>query len=478
MGNQESIPNNQYQVKKVKKIKPKFNETMQNYNTNTINNNTYSTNTHTNTNVKTKTKTINHPKEKKYEVYIDNTPNNNQYREKKSEKIHMNNAIVERSMFNNLPQKLDTIINPYPQNSNYDCIEPKKNLDNVKFTPFNFNDEVDKFKQGLSKEQQEFEENERKRREHFNKSHKEKEDYLNSQIRHFEENYNPWEILGLEYNDLDLNNIRKAYKKNALKYHPDRAGKKYEDKFQLITQSYVYLLKKAEESDYLNIKINKKVEKTSYEDDINDSSRENIYVSKDKFDINQFNTIFEKYKLPSTFDKGYSDLMNKSDNTHNESNNDSIFGTNFNNDIFNAHFDKKKSKKQSNALIEYQEPSALETSLSNFNQSMLGIDDVDDFGAINSGGLSYTDYKKAHIDETMLIDVNKVKYKSYKSVEQLENDRSNVSFTLSPEDKRRQEMMQRKLEEDDNFRMQQQRRHDDMIQSQYKKINQRLIVHK
>jgi hypothetical protein len=168
--------------------------------------------------------------------------------------------------------------------------------------------------------------------------------------------------------------------------------------------------------------------------------------------------------------------MNKSDIS--DSKEDSIFGTNFNNDIFNAHFDKKKSKKQSNSLIEYQEPIALETSLSNFNQSMLGIDDVDDFGAINSGGLSYTDYKKAHIDENMLIDVNKVKYKSYKSVEQLENDRSNVSFTLSPEDKRRQEMMQRKLEEDDNFRMQQQRRHDDMIQSHYKKINQRLIVHK
>jgi hypothetical protein len=38
--------------------------------------------------------------------------------------------------------------------------------------------------------------------------------------------------------------------------------------------------------------------------------------------------------------------------------------------------------------------------------------------------------------------------------------------------------MERKREEDDNLRMQQQRNYDNMIQSQYNKLNRKLIVHK
>jgi hypothetical protein len=233
--------------------------------------------------------------------------------------------------------------------------------------------------------------------------------------------------------------------------------------------------------------LNKKVEKIDYEDDINENV-ENIYVSKDKFDINQFNKIFDKYKLPSSFDKGYSDLMNGKNNgnngnngnneTNNDSSNNNMFGSKFSHDVFNSHFDKIKNNKKSTDLIEYQDPLALETSLNNFNQSMLGDDNIDDFGAVNSNGLSYTDYKKAHIDETLLIDVNKVKYKSYKSVEQLENDRSNISYTMCPEEKRRYDFMERKRLEDDQNRLMKQKNKDDVIDSHYRKINQRLIVHK
>ena len=82
----------------------------------------------------------------------------------------------------------------------------------------------------------------------------------------FETKYNPWKILGLEDNDYNITNIKKAYKKNALKYHPDKCGDKYQDKFQLITQSYIYLLKIADENNILDTKINKEVKNISYED--------------------------------------------------------------------------------------------------------------------------------------------------------------------------------------------------------------------
>ena len=107
------------------------------------------------------------------------------------------------------------------------------------------------------------------------------------------------------------------------------------------------------------------------------------------------------------------------------------------------------------------------------------MDEIEDFGSVNaSGGLCYTDYKKAHVDENLLIDVNKVKYKSYKNVDHLESERSNLSYSVSTEDKRRMELLERKKEDDERSRRDRQKQYDDRIQNQYQKINQRLIVHK
>jgi hypothetical protein len=375
-------------------------------------------------------------------------------------------------MFSNMNNNLSYY--DYPKNSNNELENPKKNLDNIKFDPSYFNNELDKFKNELNDEKENFEKEQLERKKKFDREYNKKNEYLKKQIEIFEKNYDPWEILGLEYNTYDIDKIKKAYKKNALKYHPDKVGSKYNDKFQLITQSYIYLLKKSEQENELNIKMNKKVENMVYEDDINDKV-ENIYISKDKFDIKQFNKIFEKYKVPSNYDKGYSNIMN--DKVPIEDENDNIFGMKFNNDIFNSHFDKKKNKK-SNELIEYKEPSALETSLSNYNNTFLGENEINDFGSVNYGGLCYTDYKKAHIDETLLIDVNKVNYKEYKSVEQLENDRSNISYVMSSKEKEKYDYIERKILEDEQIRLNRLKKNDKMIEDYYNKNNRRLIIHK
>jgi len=419
--------------------------------------------------------------QKTYESQKDFNKNiDNHIIEKINEKTYSNNALMERNMLSDIyidKNKNSRIIN-YPSNSNNELSEPKKNFDNIEFTPYNFNDEVSKYKKTIINENEEFEREEVERRNNFKKKQNQKEEYLNKQIELFEQKYDPWSILGLEHSDYDINRIKKAYKKSALKYHPDRAGEKYKDMFQIITQSYIYLLKKSEEKDSLNQKMKKPVTNMKYEDNINEAV-ENIYVSKDKFDINQFNKIFEKYKIPSSFDKGYGDLASK--NISDKIEDEQIFGNKFNNDIFNAHFNNVKSnKKKSNELIEYKDPEALESSLVNLNTTFLGgIDEIDDFGSVNaSNNLSYTDYKKAHIDETMLIDVNKVKYKTYNSIDHLENERSKLSYDLSPEDKRRNEYLERKRLDDDNYRIQRQNQYDNIIENNYRNINQRLIVHK
>ena len=383
------------------------------------------------------------------------------------------NNIIERTMMNDVYNNNNinniSMMN-YPGSSNNELTNPKINLDKIEFTPYNFTDEVDKFKKHIINERSE----EDIRREKFEKAAKDKEEYLKSQINKFEEKYNPWEILGLEQDDLETSNIKKAYKKMALKFHPDKAGPKYESKFQLITQAYIYLLKKSEEYNELDIKIKKPVEKMDYEDNINEKV-ENIYIDKDNFNVNNFNKIFDKYKIPSSFDQGYSNLFNQEIKKEKESDDNAIFGKKFNNDVFNSHFNEIKNKKNVNqSVIRYDEPMAMESAL-NSNLESLGIESVEDFGSMNNNSLSYTDYKKAHIDENLLIDADKVSYKTYKSVDQLENDRSNISYTPSSKEKQRYEYQEKKRLEEDNFRAQQMRMKDDMISNHYKKVNQRMI---
>lgn len=395
--------------------------------------------------------------------------------EKLIEKQYNNSALMERSVLSDVYAKNNHVrMMDYPSNSNNQLSIPKVNIDNMEFTPYNFKEEVDKFKKSINIERDEFENIEKERRNKYETQEKMKKDYLNKQIKLFETEYDPWKILGLEYQDYNINNIKKAYKKNALKYHPDRAGLKYNDKFQLITQAYIYLLGKVDENNIIDKKINTNVENIDYEDNVNDSV-ENIYIDKDKFDISKFNTIFEQYKIPTTFDKGYGDLLKGKI----EEDDSSVFGQKFNNDIFNAHFDnKKKNKKKSLDVIEYLEPNALDSSSGNLNHSILGMDDMDDFGCVNGSGLSYTDFKKAHIDENLLIDANKVKYKTYNSIEQLESDRSKLSYTLTPEDKQRQEYMERKRMDDERLRVQNQNNYDEMVKNQYSKLNRKLIINK
>ena len=155
-------------------------------------------------------------------------------------KIDSTNKIIERNIMpdiyinNNQNRIID-----YPTNSN-NQIDTPKNLEKIEFTPYNFNEEVNTFKNRISNERTEFENSEKERRKNFENLENNKKNYLQEQIKLFENNYNPWSILGLNDNDYNINNIKKGYKKSALKYHPDKAGNKYKDLFQLITQSYIF----------------------------------------------------------------------------------------------------------------------------------------------------------------------------------------------------------------------------------------------
>ena len=121
-------------------------------------------------------------------------------------------------------------------------------ITDIKFDKTNFSDRIKEYEEGYDKEETEFRKQEESRRSKFNRYIDRKKEKLREEIQRFEETYNPFEILGLEDGDMEIGNIRRAYKKMALKYHPDKVGDKYGDHFQIITQSYIYLLNKAEKA--------------------------------------------------------------------------------------------------------------------------------------------------------------------------------------------------------------------------------------
>ncbi len=388
----------------------------------------------------------------------------------------------------------------------------EKPLTNIELRKQDFQDRIEEYEKNYSKEEEEFEEHERNRRTKFKSYMDRKKEKLYEAIKKFEQEYNPYEILGLENGDLDMSNIRKAYKKMALKYHPDKAGEEYTEQFQIITQSYIYLLKKAEDNE-------KKISK-NYDENIQTSSSYNIAnkimertrdldiiqkeekpkqtrVSKSKkpsnlketrindfiekkssnevdimdvnqnnFNINKFNEIFEKYKVDDdTQNKGYGDWLKNDMDIENDDN--ELFGKNMSKDIFNAHFDTIKSKK--NKQYDYPIlPDAFDSS-SKVNCANIG-------NANNFSGNKYTDIKQAYTQDNVLIDPNSVKIKKYKNLQELENERSRISYEADPQMKSIYDEYERRQQEEEEDRLRYTKDYENRLNEHHHYVSKKLHI--
>lgn len=320
------------------------------------------------------------------------------------------------------------------------------------------------------RERKEFEEREYKRKQEFEGEQNKRREYVNKEIEKFEREFNPYQILGLN-KDCTERELKKSYKKMALKFHPDRNNGQTDNEFKIITQSYMYILKKLEEKNYYNNKVNKDVEYREYQDNINEQ-RENIYLDKDNFNLNKFNKIFDKYKMPNVYDKGYGNMMNTENRLSDEPNIENIFGKGFNIDVFNNTF-KGEKKKTTSHIIEYQEPQAINLG-KNMGYTELGVNEVDNYGMKNEG-LGYTDYRMAHHEENTLINPDEVDYKKYDSLNHLKADRENISYNLSDNGKRRLQLREEEEKRREERRITNLKMQDKNIYKQYNKINHLMI---
>jgi curved DNA-binding protein CbpA len=248
--------------------------------------------------------------------------------------------------------------------------------------------------------------------------------------------------------------IKKAYRKLVLKYHPDRGGDV--NKFNIVEKAYNTIMGEYQRREYKYKDVNEL--RKSYNNEMNiGGQRENIHIKKDKFNINKFNKVFDKYKIETPHDKGYGDIMSKDTNRE---------------ETIAVKDTKYEHQDSDDRVIIYKEPVPMFPTNLEFEE--LGVDQVNDFGV--SG--KYTDYKQAHTTQSRLIDAEKVKFTEYKSLNDYKKERGRLSYDLSAEDKRLITLQQQSDANAETKRLSRLRNYDTHAEENYKQFNRLFIGNK
>jgi curved DNA-binding protein CbpA len=286
----------------------------------------------------------------------------------------------------------------------------------------------------------------------------------NESIIDFENDYNAYEILGIENNCNDFQKIKSNYYKLALQYHPDKNNGVITDHFIIIKEAYKYIKSIIEHQNQFQHKIESDVINQDYNVQNYDSNRKNIHLDSKNFNQDKFNEIFNENRIFNPFDKGYGDLK--------EDNDELIQGEQLNNftiDNFNNSFNKIKKKVGNKQIINYNGPEANYNCNIGFNE--LGIDDIDDFGESNK----FTDYRKAYSSQSVLINENDIQQRQhYKNLNDYKHARDNLN--LSNKEKEKYDLMIQQQEYLEKERLEKQKQQDMMISQNFNRMNSYLII--
>lgn len=210
------------------------------------------------------------------------------------------------------------------------------------------------------------------------------------------------QVLGLEEEvALTEEALRSAYKKAAIKAHPDKGGS--EKAFELVTRSYAYLNEILRRIKGGRDKLRTVEAPTALKDERFKESKEfehtkPIRLNPDKLDMNAFNQMFEKTRMPDPDEEGYGDWLRGSETSSSAP----TFSGKFNRDVFNQMFEQESQKQGRQPQNQLAVVSPQSLVLSPQMGVGLGRERPNDFteAAPNGAGLKYTDLKAAYTTES------------------------------------------------------------------------------
>ena len=242
----------------------------------------------------------------------------------------------------------------------------------------------------------------------------------------------PFKILDVNYGD-NLQTIRERFKALVLRYHPDRKNGNAE-MFQKVKNSYAYIYKFKKNQQNHKKKQNRTFENFLQERKIADKINSNQQTRKqilqpNNLDQNAFNNIFEKNKILTAYDAGREEFLKNETNA------------------------KKK------AIVVVKDPKIFADSM---DVAELGVETVDDFSTYTrkkeSNKISCADIKYAYENKEILQgNMKNIRQDSFlrnaSQVEHLQNQRQNISYEMSPQEKLWYDMKQKEIEEDEQKRL-------------------------
>ena len=206
-------------------------------------------------------------------------------------------------------------------------------------------------------------------------------------------------VLGLEEEvALTEEDLRKAYKKTAVRVHPDKGGS--EQEFEAVTRAYAYLTDILKRIHGGRSKEGVVQEPSKLRDSRTTESKdwamvEPVKLNPKKLDLNAFNTMFEKTRIPDPDDEGYGDWLKSSEAA---ATNAPTFGGKFNRDVFNRTFEDEFKKRTAGTSITATVPQAI--TLAPGHGVEIGRGASDDYTAPAGGNMRYTDLRKAYTSES------------------------------------------------------------------------------
>lgn len=211
-------------------------------------------------------------------------------------------------------------------------------------------------------------------------------------------------VLGLEEEvALTEDTLKKAYKKAAVRAHPDKGGT--EEEFEAITRAHAYL------GDILQrIKGGRKKEgvveaPTALKDSRASEAKkwemiDPVRLNPKKLDLNAFNQMFEKTRIPDPEEDGYGDWLKGEDSGASAAG--PKFSGKFNRDVFNRTFEEDARARGAapGQDLAIRQPEAL--TLAPTYGTELGRGGGGGFTAAANANLKFTDLKSAYTTENTI----------------------------------------------------------------------------
>lgn len=195
--------------------------------------------------------------------------------------------------------------------------------------------------------------------------------------------------------------LKQAYKKAAIRAHPDKGGS--EDAFDAVTRAYAYL------SDILQLIKGRQLTQSNTptpgleavqrqrSDASNDwkMPAEPVKLNPNNLDINKFNSLFEQTRIPDPDEDGYGDwLKDESGGSRSGKKGAKKFSGEFNRDVFNRMFEDEQRQNHETGLINFQHPQELVMAP---NMGIeLGRGKPSEYTAAPGSDLQFTDLRAAY----------------------------------------------------------------------------------